>query len=114
MLSMNISKLSTDWNISAIVSSNAKARGGTEEEMQKEFEEAMMNTIHHEMILKSKGRASKFMRTTEFSELISQNFMMSRSLQIVNDKCKKWAAHQLYQAQQSLLINKLQFWLLLS
>ena len=86
---MNISKLSTDWNISAIVSSNAKVRGGMEEEMQKEFEEAMMSTIHHEMILKSKGRASKFMRTTEFSELISQNFMMSRSLQIVNDKCKK-------------------------
>ena len=45
MLSMNISKLSADWNISAIVSSNAKARGGKEEEMQKEFEEAMMNRV---------------------------------------------------------------------
>ena len=86
---MNISKLSADWNISSIVSSLGKVRGGMEEEMQKEFEDAMMNTIHHEMILKSKGRASKFMRTTEFSELISHNFMMSRSLQIANEKCKK-------------------------
>ena len=52
-----------------------------------------MKTIHHEIILKSKGRASKFVRSTEFSEMISHNFMISQSLQIVNDKCKKYLLH---------------------
>ena len=35
---MNMSKLSADWNISAIVSSNVKARGGKEEEKKIEWQ----------------------------------------------------------------------------
>ena len=87
MGAMNISKISADWNISSIVSSYAAARGVPEKEMQQEFEDAMMKALNHEMILKSRGQATKFVRTTEFSELISHNFMISQSLQMVNDKC---------------------------
>ena len=84
---MNITQMATDWNISYIVSSLTSSRA-SKEHMERELKDAMMKTMHHEMVFKSRGRISRFVRSSYYSDIIAHNYMISQSLEATANKCK--------------------------
>ena len=87
MAAMNISQMFADWNISGIVSSMTTSRA-SKEHMEEELKGAMMKTMHHEMVFKSRGRSSRFVRSSYYSDTIAHNYMISQSLEATANKCK--------------------------
>ena len=80
MAAMNITQMATDWNISYIVSSLTSSRA-SKEHMEQALADAMMKTIHHELVFKSRGRISRFVRSSENSDIIARNHMISQGLE---------------------------------
>ena len=94
---MDTSDMTDEWDIASIIDSLTTSRGGTnltrqqlkEETMKESFQQAAMKTVRHEQILKSKGRVTRFVRATSYSDKISHDFIMSQHFQNVYDDCKK-------------------------
>jgi hypothetical protein len=87
MAAMDLSQMFADWYISDIVSSMTVSRA-SKEHMKRELKDAMMKTMHHEMVFKSRGRISRFVRSSYYSDIIAHNYMISQSLEATANKCK--------------------------
>ena len=95
MKAINISQMKADWNISDIVSSMTSSRA-SKEHMEQALTDAMMKTIHHELVFKSRGRNSRFVRSSENSDIIAHNYMISQGLEVAAAQCKKVKQDNLY------------------
>ena len=71
------------WNIGAFVSEQSNRNGKQDEDKLKVALKQVMDEEHeHEEKMKSKGRSSRFIRSTKESDAIAQNYMILQSLQI--------------------------------
>ena len=88
MKAINISQMKAAWNISNIVSSMTTSRA-SKEHMEQALTEAMLETMHHELAVQSRGRISRFVRSSKYSGIIANNYMISQNLESTANKCKK-------------------------
>ena len=95
MEAMDLSQMFADWNISYIVSSMTASRA-SKEHMEQALADAMMKTIHHELVFKSRGRISRFVRSSDYSDIIAHNYMISQGLEAAAAQCKKVKQDNLY------------------
>ena len=95
MKAININQMIADWNISNIVSSMTASKA-SKEHMEQALADAMMKTIHHELVFKSRGRISRFVRSTDYSDSIARNYMISQGLEAAAAQCKKVKQDNLY------------------
>ena len=71
------------WNIETFVSAQSNRNGKKDENLVKfALMQAMKEELDHEEKMKSKGRASRFIRSTKESDAIALNHMIMQSLQI--------------------------------
>ena len=87
MNGVNITKFLADWKIDPITSSLTKSIA-SKEDLQQALTEAYMETMHHEMVFQSRGRVSRFIRSTNLSNSIAQNSMIKEALEAVTNKRK--------------------------
>ena len=72
-----------DWNIGTFVSAQSNRNGKQDENNLKlVLMQAMTEEFEHEEKMKSKGRASGFIRSTKESDAIAHNYMIMQSLHI--------------------------------
>ena len=62
--------------------------------MEQALAEAMMKTIH--LVFKSRGRISRFVRSSDYSDIIAHNYMISQGLEAAAAQCKKVKQDNLY------------------
>ena len=73
-----------NWNIVTFVSAHSNRNGKQDEgKLKLALIQAIEEELEHEEKMKSKGRASKFIRSTKESDAIAQNYMIMQSLQMV-------------------------------
>ena len=87
--------LLADLNINNIVSA-LTANRASKEHMEQALTDAMMKTIHHELVFKSRGRISRFVRSSENSDIIARNHMISQGLEAAAAQCKRVKQDNLY------------------
>ena len=89
---MDTSEMTAEWDIASAIDSLSTAREGRklmrQETIKESFHQAVIKTMRHEQILKSKGRVDRFIRATSFSDTISHSYILSQHFQNVYDKCK--------------------------
>ena len=94
---MDTSEMTAEWDIASAIDSLSTAREGIEllrqvseenKTIKESFDQAVMKTMRHEQILKSKGRVDRFIRATSFSDRISHDYILSKHFQNVYNKCK--------------------------
>ena len=95
---MDTSEMTAEWDIASAIDSLSTAREGiklmrqelekNKETIKESFDQAVIKTMRHEQILKSKGRVDRFIRATSFSDTISHHYILSQHLQNVFNKCK--------------------------
>ena len=66
----------------------SKLRITTNEQMKSSLVDAMLSAEEHEEAMKSKGRATRFVRSTKYSDTIGHNFRIMQSLQTAAENCK--------------------------
>ena len=88
MVEINETKFLSDWNIESITSSLNKSSKANKENMTQVLIDAYMDTMHHEKVLQSTGRVSRFIRSTKLSNIIAHNYMISQALESVTTKRK--------------------------
>ena len=87
MSGVNITKFLHNWKIDAITSSLTRSKE-RKDGLQQALTDAYMATMHHQMVFKYKGRVSKFIRSTNNSDILAHNFMIRETLESVVKICK--------------------------
>ena len=87
MSGVNITKFLQDWKIDAITSSLTRSKE-KKDGLQQALTDAYMATMHHQMVFKYNGRVSKFIRSTNTSDILAHNFMIRETLESVVKSCK--------------------------
>ena len=73
--------MADDWNIKLFLS-KLTDRYIDKEQLKKDLTESMEHEMMHDLAFKKRKRVTRFIRSTEKSEAIGQNYMIMRSLQI--------------------------------
>ena len=79
---MNMTEMMIQWNIDSLtntVSTNRAAK----ENLETAISEAMEAASRHEILLQTKGHASKFIRSSLYSRNISHNSYMEQAIRTV-------------------------------
>ena len=75
------------WGVDDFVS-NFTSRSIKQEELKQAMMEAMKHKMEHELTFKTRERVTKFIRSTQQSEIIGHNYMIMRSLKMAVENGK--------------------------
>ena len=83
-----MTQMRDEWNIDSIPLS--LTRKSTKQKLLKsKLMEAMHHQMEHEITMKTRGRVTRFIRSTKHSDIIAHNYMIMRGLQTETEKSNK-------------------------
>ena len=88
MAAIDLTKMFADWNLSEFVSS-LTANRAIKEDMEQKLRESMEKTTRRELVCQSRGPISRFVRSSDYSDIIAHNYMISQGLESTAKQCKK-------------------------